>query len=131
MPSPSVTVRLNEETYQMLIGLAKAENKTVAQLTRELIEHGLGRHITAEDALMNEMRTMNIQLGDILARALKAAAGSQYFARLATSYAMDITQYVTSEQPMNEGSKQQLMTQYDQKAREFENHYMKDSWEKL
>lgn len=131
MPSPSVTVRLREETHQALVALAKAENKTTAQLTRELIEHGLGKQITAEDAILNELRFMNIQLGDLSARAVKAAAGGRYFARLAASYAMDITQYVTTGTPMNQQTKDQLLAQNEQKSREFEDHFMKDSWENL
>lgn len=131
MPSPSVTVRLPDETYRALQELARAEKKTLAELTRELIEQSLGRHSSAEQTLIDEVRFMSAQVSDLAARAAKASAGSRYFARLTASYAMDTAQYVTSGRPMDENVREKLLKSHDGKAKDFENGYLEKPWDEL
>tara|TARA_Y100001933_G_C18495651_1_gene354350 strand:- start:59 stop:454 length:396 start_codon:yes stop_codon:yes gene_type:complete len=131
MPSPSVTVRLDQETYKTMVKLAKIENKNLAQFTRELIEQSLDKREDAEDSLLNEIRAMRMQLEDLTARAVKASAGSKYFSRLSTSYLQDLTSLVTTEKLLDQKSKKQQMAQFETKSAEFEQHFLEGSWEEL
>ncbi|MBJ7900931.1 MAG: hypothetical protein GC158_13680 [Cyanobacteria bacterium RI_101] len=130
-PKPKLSFRVDPDTYNTLKTLADMEHKTISDFTREVIEIGIGKKTTAEQQMLEEFRFTCAQMGEFTARAVKAAAGSRYFARLSAMYAMDITQYVTSGEPMTEKTKSQLMAQYEAKAKEFEEHLIKDPWETL
>lgn len=131
MPSPSVTVRLKDSTYKALKELAQAEKKSVAELTRELIEQSLGLHESSEKMLLEELRFMSAQVSDLAARAAKASAGSQYFARLTAIYAIDAAQYVASGEPLSKKRRDDLMKSHDSHAKEYEDKYLSQPWTEL
>jgi len=134
MASPAVSIRLSAETYRILVTLAETERKTVTEMTRELIEQGLGKRTTLEAELLNEIRLLRTELSESASRAVKAGAGSRYFAQLATSFALDMTQYLAAlaqSVRIDPNTKQEQMGQFEQKAKEFEEHFLKDPWGNL
>lgn len=131
MPSPSVTVRLSEDTHQALVKLAEMENKNLAQFTRELIEQALGKHLSAEETILNEIRMMHMQLGDLLAKAAFAAAGNQQYNKLITEYVMDIANYLPTGQAMSAEAKRKQMEEYQEKVKQQAHQFLREGWEKL
>jgi len=119
MASPQVTVRLEPETYKTLIKLAELEKKTVAEMTRELIEQGLGKRQTIEDDLLTELRMLRMELGDLMARAVKVGGITSYYARMATIYTAETMHYTTNNgQPMPAKTKKERATQWRDEARQ-------------
>jgi hypothetical protein len=54
--SPQVTARLDESTYKALLKLAELEQKTIADVTRELIQLGLGKKEAPELEQLEKVR---------------------------------------------------------------------------
>lgn len=135
MASPQVTVRLDPETYKTLVKLAELDKKNLAELTRELIEQGLGKRQTIETELLERLNMMSAELGELTARAVKASAASLYFAKLATDFTQETAHFVTTSkiegQPLDQETKWQRTANWDKKAKEFEQVFLTAPFEKL
>lgn len=135
MASPQVTVRLEPETYKTLVKLAQTERKNLAELTRELIEQGLGRHQSIETEVLDRLNVMSTELAELTARAVKASAASLYFAKLATDFTQETAHFVTTSkiegQPLDQETKRQRTANWDKKAKEFEQIFLTAPFEKL
>lgn len=111
MASPQVTVRLDPELYKALVMLARAEERTLANLTRDLIEDGLKYRKSGKiaesstvlerlDVIVSVLKgetqgTPNVTRADaqmtaLVLKAIRAAAAGQSYARQAAIAAQDI-----------------------------------------
>jgi predicted DNA-binding protein len=132
MPSPKISFRLPEETYKMLLKLAEVEKKTIAELSRDLIETGLGKRSTIEQDLLDEMRMMRIEMGELTARAVKASGHAAAYALLATRYTNETQHYtVTQGQTLDEETKKQRQLGWEKYAREIAEKFLTRPFEKL
>lgn len=115
MASPQVTVRMDPESYKALVMLARVEEKTIAELTRALIEDGLkarkstkipeSSHVIERlDEVLNLLKRqpgdkpdvsmtaarLESRLMELVLKAIRAAAAGQSYARQAAIAAQDI-----------------------------------------
>ena len=127
MTSTSVSVRLSEQVFEKLTEQAKAGNKKVSDLMRELIESGLkqggkaddsaviarvdqleeairgllgvedGSVMTRMDAVNADFWQANTALSHYLVKAIETAAEARYFARLAAMYGIDVAHFVAQK----------------------------------
>ena len=96
MASPKLSFRVPEDTYTTLLKLAELERKTVTELTKELIEQGLGKRSTQEADLLEELRLMRTELWELAGRSVKTGAIAAYYARQAAIYTMEAMHYTTN-----------------------------------
>lgn len=100
MASPQITVRVDPELYKALVMLARTEEKTLANFTRDLIEDGLKVRKSTKsaespeicerlDAILQLLKTREVS-NDLVVKAIRAAAASQSYARQAAVAAQDI-----------------------------------------
>ncbi|MDZ4832807.1 MAG: hypothetical protein SGJ27_03305 [Candidatus Melainabacteria bacterium] len=119
MASPQVTVRLDPDTYKTLIKLAELEKKTVAEMTRALIEQGLGKRQTIEDDLISELRMVRMELGELTAKSVKLGGIAAYYARLATIFTAETMHFTTNNgQPMPAEMKKERALQWKEESRQ-------------
>ena len=111
MASPQVTVRMDRELYKTLVVLARTEEKTIANFTRDLIEEGLNARKSEKilgsatvlerlDLIVSLLKaetqgTLNgtraeAQMTALVLKAIRAAAAGQSYARQAAIAAQDI-----------------------------------------
>jgi hypothetical protein len=137
MASPKISFRLPEETYTMLLKLAEVEKKTIAELARDLIETGLGKRSTIEQDLLDEMRMMRIETGEMIGRAVKASGHAAYFSKLACEAGEETAHYITTNPKLEGGqvldseSKQQRAQARRKKSKEIADTYLSAPFEKL
>ena len=81
------------------------------------------------DALEQMIVFHHNALGEVLLKAVKASAGAQYFARLSTNYAQDLTSFLSSHQPLDSKTKKDQMNHFNLKSREFEEQLLRASFE--
>lgn len=119
MASPQIAVRLDPETYKAVLTLARMEDKTISEFARELIEQGLSKHTSADQNLLDEVRMMRMELGDLMSRALKVGGITGYYARLAAIYAQEAMHFTVNEgEAMNSNAKKELAQKWRKEARE-------------
>jgi predicted DNA-binding protein len=127
MASGSVSFRLSEEMLTRLCERAKAENKKVSDLAREILEAGLKPGVNADNSAILErierlegtIRALlgveeasvmtridsvnadfwqaNEMLLAFLTKGVMIGAEARYFARLAAMYGMDVAHYVAQK----------------------------------
>lgn len=129
MASPRVTVRLDPELYKALVMLARTEETTLANLTRDLIEDGLearksgkiaesGTVLERLDVIVSLLKAQSQTSSEpkddrqqtaLILKAIRAAAAGQSYARQAAIAAQDIASIWAdqinaseSSQPRNE-----------------------------
>ena len=133
----TVVTKVEQQVYERLVKLAAAQKKSVAELVRELIEKELAGSVQGAsvgmpeaiverlDALEQQMAFHHNALGELLIKAVRAGAGARYFARLATSYGQDIAGYMSNQKPLEAQTKKSQMAEFEKKAKEFEQHFLK------
>lgn len=99
--SPQITVRVDPELYKALVMLARTEEKTLANFTRDLIEDGLEARKSTKsaespeilerlDAILQLLKAVHDEPADLIEKAVRAAAAGQSYARQAAVAAQDI-----------------------------------------
>jgi predicted DNA-binding protein len=137
MASPKISMRVPEETYAMLLKLAEVEKKTIAELARDLIETGLGKRSTIEQDLLDEMRMMRIETGELIARAVKASGHATYYSKLACEASDETAHFITTNPKLEGGqvldseSKSQRAHSRRKKMKEIADFYLTAPFEKL
>lgn len=111
MASPQITVRMDRELYKTLVMLARTEEKTIANLTCDLIEEGLNARKSEKilgsttvlerlDLIVSLLKAetqgsldgtrAEAQMTALVLKAIRAAAAGQSYARQAAIAAQDI-----------------------------------------
>jgi len=137
MPSPKLSVRVSDETYSTLLKLAEIEKKSMTELVRELIEQGLGKRQNIEQNLLDEIRMMRIESGELIARAITASGHAAYHSKLACEASEETAHYITTNPKLEGGqvldseSKAQRGQARRKKMKEIANFYLNQPFEKL
>lgn len=137
MASPKLSFRLPEETYKTLLKLAELERKTVTEMCKELIEGGLGKRATVEQDLLDEMRMMRIEMGELTARAVKASGHASYYSKLACESSEETSHFITTNPKLEGGqvldneSKSQRSQARAKKKKEIADYYLTAPFEKI
>lgn len=98
---------------------AKAENKKVSDLAREMIEAGLMRGTVAGNAELEQYIVDYLGgFGEVLRGIFVQAAMSHYYGRMGTSYAADIASLLKTADIMDAAEKKEQMRQYEKGALE-------------
>lgn len=117
MASGTVAVRLPDEVLEQLQKRAAAENKKVSDLVRELIITGLQQQPRNDDAGTAKVIEYLEGFGGVLMGILLEAAGSRYFAEMATKYATDMESLLREGKPLDKETKDALVKQFEAAAR--------------
>jgi predicted transcriptional regulator len=124
MPSQRVTIRLDQELHNTIKALAKAENKTVAELVRELMEMSLQRKQTEFQQVMDRLTAIEMNIEGLLMKAVVAGAEAKYYGQVNTSYASDITSFLTTNQLADSQTKEQISSQTALAARKYAEEFL-------
>ena len=127
MASGTVAVRLPDEVLEQLKKRATAENKKVSDLVRELIISGLREQPRTEDAGSAKVIEYLEGFGGVLMGILFEAAGSRYFAEMATKYATDVESLLRDGKPLDKETKAALVKQFEAGAHKAG----QESWNKV
>ena len=135
-PKPKLSFRVDHDTYKTLKTLADLDNKTISDYTREVIEIGIGKKITAEQHMLDEFRLLCSQLNELTARAIKAGAGAKYYSQMSTNYAQEMTQYLAKlaeEANLRVDPKvtKKQKEMYEKESKQYEQHYLEAPWDKI
>lgn len=137
MPSPKLSVRVSDETYTTLLKLAEIEKKSMTELVRELIEQGLGKRRDIEQDMLDEIRMLRIETGELIARAIIAGGHAAYNSKLACEASEETAHYITTNPKMEGGqvldseSKAQRAKARSKKMKEIGEFYLNQPFEKL
>ncbi len=137
MPSPKLSVRVPDETYSTLIKLAEIENKSLTELVRELIEQGLGKRQSIEQDVLDEVRMMRIETGEMIGRAIKASGHAAYYSKMACESSDETAHYITTNPKLSGGqvldttSKEQRAQVRRKKMKEIAEFYLGAPFEKI
>lgn len=137
MASPQVTVRLDPETYKTLVKLAQVERKKLAELTRELIEQGIGRHQSIETEVLDRLNQMSMELGELMGRAVKASGHAAYYSKLASEASDETAHFITTNPKLEGGqvldaeSRSQRAQTRRKKMKEVADFYLTQPFEKI
>lgn len=117
MASGTVAVRLPDEVLEELQKKAAAQNKKVSDLVRELIVSGLREQdrATPEESSAKVIEYLE-GFGGVLMGILFEAAGSRYFAEMATKYATDMESLLREGKPLDKETKAALIKQFEAAA---------------
>jgi hypothetical protein len=135
MAAPQISVRMSPELYKALVKLSQMEHKNLAELTRELIETGLGTKTTPQADIKTELQFMEMRLSELIARGVKGSAIASYYAKLATETTEETAHYLTTAikggEVLNKEAKKQRIDDRRQTARKVSEHFMTESLDKL
>lgn len=119
MASQSVSFRLSDELMQKLSERAKAENKKVSDLARELLEAGLMRGSAGGNPELEQYIIDYLGgFGEVLRGIFVQSAMSHYYGRMATNYAVDIESLMRAADIVDPAEKKELMTKFEKGALE-------------
>jgi predicted DNA-binding protein len=125
----TVGTKVTPEVYEALSRIASDQNKTVADVMRELIDQGVSderpRQIPDEvlekiESLEQMVRFHHNALGELLVKAVKASAGALYYSQLNTSFGQDLTSFVSMSRPLDKETKKEQLAQFSIRSKEFE-----------
>ena len=127
----SIGTKVAPTVYDTLQQIAAVQQRTVADLVREMIEESLRRWA---ESVAYEPADIVLRLEKLEQRRMKAAvagAEARYFARLSAMYGMDVAHYVGQKveigvvpQPPDKEAKQKQIAMYERKSREFARDYL-------
>jgi|LakMenE01Jun11ns_1017448.scaffolds.fasta_scaffold9907888_2 hypothetical protein len=114
MASQSVSFRLSNELMEKLSERAKAENKKVSDMARELLEAGLtqssaGRNPELEQYIIDYLGGF----GELLKGVFVQAAMSHYYGRMATGYSVDIQSLMQTANVLDPTEKKNVMWKFE------------------
>ena len=129
MASPKISVRLDNDTYGNLLKLAQLERKTVTELVRELLELGLavkGREEEKQDdsAILKRLDVLEMHIGELLVKSVKAGAGAKFLSRLALSFGSDTVSWLTEQKLADSQSKAQYLADIDKQSEAAAHEYL-------
>ena len=129
MASPKISVRLDNDTYANLLKLAQIEHKTITELVRELIELGLAVRDTDEgtpddSAVLQRLDVLEMHIGELLVKAVKAGASARFLSRLALSFSSDTVSWLTEQRLADGQSKDQFLTDIEAQADRYSEDYL-------
>lgn len=128
----SIGTKVAPTVYDTLQQIAAVQQRTVADVVREMIEESLRRwaeNISYEPADIIEKLE---KLEQRMTKAAEAGAEARYFARLSAMYGMDVAHYVAQKTelgvtptPPDKDEKRKQMAMYERKSREFSADYLR------
>lgn len=125
MASPKISFRVPEETYGALLKLAEIEHKTVAELSRELLEVGMGKRTTPDMDILTRLQFLEMTIAEMMARGVKASAVAAYYAKLATETTDEATHFITtSGQILDNETKVKRAKERQKRSREIAQHFL-------
>ena len=117
MASQSVSFRLSSELMEKLSERAKAENKKVSDLARELLEAGLTRGQSGGNPELEQYIIDYLGgFGEVLRGIFVQSAMSHYYGRMATNYAVDIESLMRAADVVDPAEKKELMRKFEKGA---------------
>ena len=127
MATGTITIRLPQEMLAGLKEQAQAEEKTVSEVVRELIESGQNRPTAS-------FGTSNVELTglkELLIKAIKAGAGAQFYARCAAEDIAKIagmySDYLDAAAEKDPEAQRMEVGKMDQDAQNFADWWLKGS----
>jgi plasmid maintenance system antidote protein VapI len=129
MASPKISVRLDNDTYGNLLKLAQIERKTITELVRELIEQGLKAKNPAgqepnQGAVMQRLDVLEMHIGELLVKAVKAGASAQFLSRLAVAFGSDTVSWLTEQRLADGQSKAKFLADMEGQAERYAQEYL-------
>ncbi len=129
MASPKISVRLDNDTYSNLLKLAQIEHKTITELVRELIEIGLAAKDAEErqpdeSAVMQRLDVLEMHLGELLVKAVKAGASARFLSRLAVAFGSDTVSWLTEQRLADGRSKSKFLADMEEQAERYAQEYL-------
>lgn len=129
MASPKISVRLDEDSYSNLLKLAQIERKTITELVRELIDLGLSVKEAPEqeqdsDVVLQRLDVLEMHIGDLLVKAVKAGAGARFLARLALTFSSDTVSWLTEKKLADSEAKAALVARMEGEADRYADEYL-------
>jgi len=124
----TVTVRLPQELLESYQRQAKKQNKTISDIVREKLlsaETARAQPTELSAEIKEQLHDMNITIegaltavGKVMGAAMKESAEARSYARLAVSYAIDMTSRMTERKVLDGAAKERKMKELDLKAAE-------------
>lgn len=129
MTLPKISVRLDNDTYSNLLKLAQIERKTITELVRELIDLGLAVKDMEEEKpddsmILKRLDVLEMHIGELLVKAVKAGAGARFLSRLALSFGSDTVSWLTEQRLADSQSKAQYLAEIDKQTEEVSQAYL-------
>jgi len=129
MASPKISVRLDNDTYSNLLKLAQVERKTITELVRDLIELGLKAKNTAEQeadqsTLMKRLDVLEMHIGELLVKAVKAGASARFLSRLAVAFGSDTVSWLTEQRLADGQTKSKFLVDMEGQAEHYAQEYL-------
>jgi predicted CopG family antitoxin len=131
MASPQVTVRMSPELYKALVKMAKLEDKNLSEFTRDLIELGMSKKQVPKEQVIERLEVMEANLvgmhqvlGNVLTKSMMVCAGAKYYGQLSTTFADEMTTYITTQRALDPKVKADREQQRAEKAKQYELDYL-------
>jgi uncharacterized protein YqgV (UPF0045/DUF77 family) len=119
----TVTVRLPQEIVESYKRQAQEQNKTISDIVREKLLNAEGAQaqpteLSAE--IKEQLQDMNITIeaslnavGQVISAAFRESAEARHYARLVTSYAIDMTRHLAEKKVLDKSAKEEKMKELD------------------
>ena len=128
----SIGTKVAPTVYDTLQQIAAVQQRTVADLVREMIEESLRRWAESVAYDPADIVARLERLEQRMTKAAEAGAEARYFARLSVMYGMDVAHYVAHKvepgvapAPPDANEKKRLIAMYERQSREFTGIYLK------
>lgn len=132
MGSRAISVRLPDEVLEELEKLAAKQGSKVSDVVRELIIKGLSRQWSGESEVLQRLNTVSAELGELMARAIKASGRAAAYAVLSARYTNETQHYVATQgQTLDAETKTERQAQWDKYAKEVAEKFLKGPFDKL
>lgn len=127
MASHIVSAKISIELHEQLLEKAALQNKSLSEAVRDAIQDWVSNNQKplgeAHSDITEQLKQMEITVeaalravGSVMGAALKESAKARVFARLSTSYAIDMTQFLTKNKVFDRQDKETAMHKFDEEA---------------
>jgi hypothetical protein len=111
--------------------MAKLEDKNLSEFTRDLIELGMSKKQVPKEQVIERLEVMEANLvgmhqvlGNVLTKSMMVCAGAKYYGQLSTTFADEMTTYITTQRALDPKVKADREQQRAEKAKQYELDYL-------
>ncbi len=119
----TVTVRLPQELVESYKRQAQEQSKTISDIVKDKLlnaETAQAQPTELSAEIKEQLHDMNITIeatlnavGQVMGAAFKESAEARYYARLVTSYAIDMTRHLADKKVLDKSAKEEKLKELD------------------
>lgn len=120
MALKTLSLRLEEELYDLIEKRAEAEGKTKTDLLKEMIQLALEAGKPQEfGVVLSKLEEMDAKFESLMKRTLVTSAATRFYGKQQTAFILDLGLHIQGKEPLSKKEKLDKIEERDEKATDY------------